>query len=67
MAQETHELDSAGRCTGEVAAPPPIESMSDSEKLDEILLHLRNVGSFVMQFQGMSPAQLIKAMLTGGK
>lgn len=43
----------------------PVNEMTDSEKLDEILNHLRMVGGFLAQFQGMSPAQLIKMMLTG--
>lgn len=44
----------------------PIEEMTDSEKLDEILLTLRQVGVVLRQFQGMKPTDMIKLML-GGK
>lgn len=50
-----------------VSTAKPITEMTDREIAEETLTHLRNVGTFVLQFQGMSPAQLIKAMLTGGK
>lgn len=46
---------------------PNIEDMTQEQKIDEILITLRQVGMVLRQFQGMKPTDMIKLVLGGGK